>query len=171
MMEQKERFEQIYRDTRDEILRFLVIRTNADAEAEDLFQEVYRRLYVRMQKSVLPIIDPKRYVYAVARKVLSRFYRKRSLVREHEQPITEDTETNIETVPIDEALFAEERKDAVWKLLSDEPELNRRAFILYYGYERTQKQIAEALGITEDAVRQRLYRTRCRIRSLLESDR
>lgn len=60
--------------------------------------------------------------------------------------------------------------DEVWRLLRDEPELNRRAFILFYGCNRSQKEIAAALGIREEAVRQRLYRTRERIRAMLERD-
>jgi RNA polymerase sigma factor (sigma-70 family) len=40
--------------------------------------------------------------------------------------------------------------------------------VLYYGYDRSQKEIAAALGIREEAVRQRLYRTRERIRAMLE---
>ena len=60
--------------------------------------------------------------------------------------------------------------DEVWRLLQKEPDLDRRAFLLYYGYERSQKQIAAALGISEKAVRQRLYRTRGRIRMMLKQE-
>ena len=72
--------------------------------------------------------------------------------------------------PIDERLLTEERKRAVWRLLQNEPELNRRIFVLFYGWERSQKEIAAALDLSEEAVRQRLYRTRNNIRRLLESD-
>lgn len=60
--------------------------------------------------------------------------------------------------------------DEVWRLLQNEPALNRRVFLLYYGFDRSQKEIGEALGIGEKAVRQRLYRTRQRIKTLLESE-
>lgn len=169
-MDQNERFERIYNETRDDLLRFLIIRTNADPEAEDLFQEVYRRFYGRLCNSFLPILHPQRYLFAIARKVLSRFYRKRDLIRQNEEPYPYDAEWMADDAPLDERLLQSERKDAIWELLRDEPALSRRAFILYYGYERSHQEIADALGISKDAVRQRIHRTRQRIRSALESD-
>ena len=74
-MEQYERFDQIYSETRDDLLRYLMLRTNAAPEAEDLFQEVYRRFYTRLTRSVLPILDPRRYLFSVAKKVLAGYYR------------------------------------------------------------------------------------------------
>ena len=47
-MEQYERFDRIYSEARDDLLRYLMLRTNAAPEAEDLFQEVYRRFYARL---------------------------------------------------------------------------------------------------------------------------
>ena len=169
-MEKEEQFNRIYTETRDDLLRFMMIRTNADPEAEDLFQEVYRRLYLRLSRSILPILDPRRYLFAIAKKVLSRYYRRAAERRESEQPIPDDTDIAADDTPIDEHLLRAERSDAIWRLLGQESDLNRRAFLLYYGYDRSQEEIAAALGISEEAVRQRLYRTRIRIRSLLESE-
>ncbi len=170
-MEQYERFERIYAQTRDELLRFLWVRTNAAPEAEDLFQEVYRKFYIRFSRSVLPILDPKRYLFAIAKKELSRYYRQKARRTETEQPIEALTNLPSEDTPIDERLLTEERKDLVWRLLQNEPQLNRSIFYLFYACDRTQKEIAASLGIDEAAVRQRLYRTRQRIRMKLESER
>ena len=167
-MEQNERFDQIYSETRDDLLRYLMLRTNAAPEAEDLFQEVYRRFYARLTHGVLPILDPRRYLFSVAKKVLAGYYRTAAQRKETEQPLPEDFELISEDEPLDERLLQEERVDEVWRLLDREPDLNRRIFLLFYGYDRSQKQIASSLGITEEAVRQRLYRTRGRIRTMLE---
>ena len=167
-MEQNERFDQIYSETRDDLLRYLMLRTNAAPEAEDLFQEVYRRFYARLTRSVLPILDLRRYLFSVAKKVLAGYYRTAAKRKETEQPLPEDFELISEEEPIDERLLREERMDEIWRMLDREPDLNRRIFLLFYGYDRSQKQIASSLGITEEAVRQRLYRTRGRIRAMLE---
>lgn len=82
----------------------------------------------------------------------------------------EDFDLPSEDEPLEERLLKKERTDEIWRLLEKEPELNRRIFLLYYGYDRSQKEIAQALGLGENAVRQRLYRTRNRIRKLLRSD-
>lgn len=167
-MEQYERFDRIYSETRDDLLRYLMVRTSAAPEAEDLFQEVYRRFYTRLTRSVLPILDPRRYLFSVAKRVLAEYYRGAARKREAEQPLPEDFELISEEEPIDERLLREERMDEIWRMLDREPDLNRRIFLLFYGYDRSQKQIASSLGITEEAVRQRLYRTRGRIRAMLE---
>ena len=167
-MEQNERFDQIYSETRDDLLRYLMLRTNAAPEAEDLFQEVYRRFYARLTRSVLPILDPRRYLFSVAKKVLAGYYRTAAKRKEMEQPLPEDFDLLSEDEPLDERLLQEERVDEVWRLLEGEPEVNRRVFLLFYGCDRSQKEIAESMGITEEAVRQRLYRTRGKIRTMLE---
>ena len=82
----------------------------------------------------------------------------------------EDFDLVSEEEPLDERLLREERMDEVWALLEREPELNRRIFLLFYGCDRTQKEIASSLGLSEEAVRQRLYRTRRRIRAMLERE-
>lgn len=168
-MEQNERFIRIYTETRDELLRYLMIRTNADPEAEDLFQEVYRKVYIRLTRNVLPILEPKRYLFTVAKKELSRFYRRKAQKQISEHPIEAYANIPAEEEPIDERLFTEDRMQEVFSLLRREPELNRRAFILFYGCGRTQKEIGKALGIGEEAVCQRLFRTRQRIRILLKT--
>ena len=155
---------------RDELLRYLMIRTNADPAAEDLFQEVYRKFYIRLSRNVLPILDPKRYLFSIAKKELSRYYRRTARKRQAEQPIEEYADAVADDTPIDERLLTEERMGEVWRLLMEEPELNRRAFLLFYDCGRTHKEIGEALGIGEGAVAQRLFRTRQRIRTLLASE-
>ena len=167
-MEQNERFDQIYSETREDLLRYLMLRTNAAPEAEDLFQEVYRRFYVRLSRGLLPILDPRRYLFSVAKKVLAGYYRTAAKRKETEQPLPEDFDLMSEDEPLDERLLREERVDEIWRLLEQEPELNRRVFLLFYGCDQSQKEIAVSLGITEEAVRQRLYRTRGKIRTMLE---
>lgn len=169
-MEQNERFNRIYEETRSEMLRYLWVRTNAAPDAEDLFQEIYRKFYIRLSRSVLPILDPKRYLFTIAKKELSRYYLHRAKRAEAEQPMETLPDVPSEDAPIDERLLTEERKDAIWRLLQSEPELNRRIFVLFYACDRSQKEIGEALGLDETAVRQRLYRTRQRIRQKLESE-
>ena len=167
-MEQHERFDRVYDETRNDLLRFLMLRTNAAPETEDLFQEVYRRFYIRLTRGVLPVLEPRRYLFSIAKKVLAGYYRSAAARKVAEQPLPEDFELVSEEAPIDERLLQKERMEEVWRLLEREPELNRRIFLLFYGCDRSQKQIAASLGLTEEAVRQRLYRTRGNIRAMLQ---
>ena len=104
----------------------------------------------------------------IAKKVLAGYYRSAAARKAAEQPLLEDFELVSEEAPIDERLLQKERMEEVWRLLEREPELNRRIFLLFYGCDRSQKQIAASLGLTEEAVRQRLCRTRGNIRTMLQ---
>lgn len=168
-MEPNKQFERIYVETRDDLLRYLMLRTNAHPDVEDLFQEVYRRFYQRLCNGVLPILNPRLYLFSIAKKVLSRHYRSAARRSTFEQPIPEDIDIPSRDEPIEDQLLQEEKKEAVWRILQSEPELSRRAFILFYGYDRSQVEISDALGLSEEAVRQRLYRTRQKIRTMLVS--
>ena len=169
-MKQNDQFDRIYDETRDELLRYIMLRTNAGPEAEDIFQETYRRFFVRLTHGVFPILDSRRYLFSIAKKELADYYSAAAKRKTLELPFEEDLDIAAVDEPIDERLFKEERMDEVWRLLQKEPDLDRKAFLLYYGYERSQKQIAAALGISEKAVRQRLYRTRGRIRMMLKQE-
>ncbi len=166
-MEQNDRFDRIYADTNEELLRYLTIKTGGSPETEDLLQEVYAQFYQRMIRGILPVLDPKRYLFVSAKKALSRFYWRQGRKRETEQPLPEDDIGPADETPIEEHLLLEEQRDAVWTLVQQEPPMSYRAFVLYYGCGLSQKEIAKILGQNEQAVKQRLARTRAKIRILL----
>ena len=63
------------------------------------------------------------------------------------------------------ALLDQLQAAEVWSIVRTEPLLSYQAFVLYYGFDKSVRQIAHTLSISEDAVKSRLYRTRERIRA------
>ncbi|MEM7474566.1 MAG: sigma-70 family RNA polymerase sigma factor [Planctomycetota bacterium] len=57
-------------------------------------------------------------------------------------------------------ILSEEQQHIVWDALSDIPENYREALILFYREEKSVARVAEALEISQDAVKQRLSRGR-----------
>ena len=109
-------------------------------------QEVYRKFYIRLTRNMLPILNPRRYLFSIAKKELSRYYLHAGQ-RKMEQPIEELNDIVSDDAPLDERLLVEERKDTVWHVLQNEPALNRRIFYLFYGCDRSQKDIAKAFDL------------------------
>ncbi len=170
-MEQHSYFNRIYEETHRDILRWIVIKTNRANDVEDLLQEVYRSFYARLLRhGARDILDAKRYLIAIAKKELARFYRNKSARRENEcafdDAVTEDAEQ-----ALDERFFTAEAARRVWALVRQEPLLSYKAFTLYYGFSMRIAEIAAALGVTEAAVKQRLMRTRNHIRAELKGER
>lgn len=169
-MEQHSYFNRIYAETHQDILRYIVIKTNRSNDVEDLLQEVYRSFYARLQrKGNRDILDAKQYLIAIAKKELAKFYQHKS--RKAEKECSYDDGVLEETEPLDERFFTDETMKRVWEIVRQEPLLSYKAFTLYYGFSMRVADIAAALGMTVPAVKQRLMRTRNRIRTELKGER
>ena len=162
-MEQNDTFNRVYDATHDALLRWLIPRVRSSADVEDLMQEIYKRLYRKMNG--FGIREPEKYVFGIAKKELAKFYRHKAARETREAPIT-DQLTDEGEEPEDIVLDREAERE-LWDLIKTEPLLSYQAFTLYYGLSVPTDEIARELGLSEDAVRKRLSRTRARIRAYL----
>ena len=162
-MEQYEAFNRVYDATRDALLRWLIPRVRSGADVEDLMQEIYKRLYRKM--CGYGVREPEKYVFGIAKKELAKFYRRRADVQSHEAPLTDQLPD--EGIEPEDIVLDRETERALWALIKTEPLLSYQAFTLYYGLSVPTESIAKELGLSEDAVRKRLSRTRARLRAQL----
>lgn len=65
---------------------------------------------------------------------------------------------------VDEALIDDEQRRIVAEVIDELPDETRETLILFYLEGSSTRQVAELLGISEDAVRQRLSRARVKVR-------
>ena len=162
-MEQYEAFNRVYDATRDALLRWLIPRVRSGADVEDLMQDIYKRLYRKM--NVSGVREPEKYVFGIAKKELAKFYRHKAAKETREAPLSDqlfDEGTEPEDIVLDR-----EAERELWALIKAEPLLSYQAFTLYYGFSVPTNEIAKELHLSEDAVRKRLSRTRARLRAQL----
>ena len=154
-------FDRVYAENAIRLKKFILVRIRSVSDMEDVYQEVWKRFYERT--AVLRPNEPIRYLVTIAKGELAKRYRAKNGGNEIEAPLNEDLPDT--QPPFENALL--ERMDAadVWRIVKSEPLLSYQAFALYYGFDQSVRQIAEALRVSEDAVKARLYRTRERIRS------
>lgn len=69
----------------------------------------------------------------------------------------------------DEAALAKERQEIVWAAVERVPLQYREPLVLFYRSQRSVSDVAAALGLSEDTVRQRLHRGRQLIKSEVAS--
>lgn len=164
-MELNPNFEQIYYETRDALLKYLLPRIRSSADVEDLMQEIYQNLYRHLNRRKA-VREPLPYLYGIAKRTLSRYYRYKAVQTEREEPLSDVLEDD---APSPEALTVDrDRMREIWELVKAEPLKSYQAFTLYYGFSVPTDEIAKALGLSEDAVRRRISRTRERIRNSLQ---
>ena len=163
-MELNPNFEQIYYETRDALLKYLLPRIRSSADVEDLMQEIYQNLYRHLNRRKA-VREPLPYLYAIAKKTLSRYYRRRAACIEQEEPLNESLADDAPTV--EELTLSREQMREIWSIVKSEPLASYQAFTLYYGFSVSTDEIAKELNLSEDAVRKRLSRTRNRIRRQL----
>jgi len=154
-------FDEVYRQHATDLKRFVVVRIRSASDMEDIVQEVWKRFYERT--ALLRPQEPYRYLIKIAKGELYQRYRSQSRRNEREEPLLE----NIPDIqaPFEPALLDRMDAAAVWQIVKTEPLLSYQTFVLYYGFDQSVRQTADALSISEDAVKARLYRTRERIRA------
>jgi RNA polymerase sigma factor (sigma-70 family) len=131
--------------------------------SEDVAQEVFLSVWTGLRKlrnplSFLP------WLRQVTRNQAHLWLRNHA--REQSDEIALASAVDARPSPADE-LLAEEERRLLAEVLDDLAEDTREVVILYYREGSSAKHVAELLGISEDAVKQRLSRARTKIRSEL----
>ncbi|MBP3594283.1 MAG: RNA polymerase sigma factor [Lachnospiraceae bacterium] len=156
-------FDQIYNETYDKTIAYILTKCGRKDVVEDILQEVYLELLkVLEQKKVHYIKSPEAFVLQLAKSKVYRYYSEQEqqkvcdYVEEPEESATFDTNRNAtwEDVLIDQ-LTAKE----VMEYLAERDELTKEIFYQHFFENKTIKEIAKVQGVKEFTVKNRLYRT------------
>lgn len=138
-------------------------RTGSFAVSEDVAQETFLAAWRRVAKAGAPE-NFRAWLCGTVRNLAARFHR-------DADPIS--------TLPADaadehardarEELAAREDEAVVWASLSELPEVYRDPLVLYFRQGQSTRQVAEALGLSEQAVRQRLSRGRAMLQEAVRA--
>jgi RNA polymerase sigma factor (sigma-70 family) len=130
------------------------------ARSEDLAQEVF----ITAWRKLGSLQEPARFkawLYGIARNLIHNAFR-----RHHLNPAAGAESLEAAAEPVspahepDEAVISKEEETILWHVLSGMPEIYREPMVLFYRQNESIAQVAEVLGISEEAVRQRLSRGR-----------
>lgn len=156
-------FDQIYNETYDKTIAYILTKCGRKDVVEDILQEVYLELLkVLEQKKVHYIKSPEAFVLQLAKSKVYRYYSEReqqmvgAYVEELEESAMFDANRNAawEDVLIDQ-LTAKE----VMEYLTEQDELTKEIFYQHFFENKTIKEIAKVQGVKEFTVKNRLYRT------------
>ena len=162
-------FEKLYTEFSPLIYSILFEITHDSYEAEDLTQDCF----VSALKNIHTLKEPakaKKWLTAIAANHGKDYLKKKKpalLAPEHEFIFDIKEEENASVLP-EESAVLDERSEEIREIVNSVSEDKRLCLVLFYQHEMSITEIAEELGISEAAVKSRLFRAREDIREEVE---
>lgn len=154
-------FERLYSEFHGPILNYLYRLVGDSAAAEDLAQEAFARAW-RARAQLGRVDNPRAWLYRIATNAARDHARRARLLAW--LPLGTPHPHLAHTGPEEPALETEQMRQALLKLAPD----YRIPLVLYTCQEFSVAEIAAALALTPDAVRQRLVRARQQLREAFQ---
>lgn len=151
---------EMYREHYTPLVRTIALLVRDAAEAEDIVQEAHLRLY-RSWDQIRDQAGAAGYLRSTAINLARS--RLRAIIRGRAR----DSEPRQATAP-DEAAIEAEASASVIRALKALPRRQRECLVLRYYLDLSDREIAEALGVSMGAVKQHLHRGREKLEQSME---
>jgi len=130
------------------------------SQSQDMAQETFIIAWTELRQ----LREPKKlrsWLCSIARSVISRAARRQVRDPAHAAELIEFADSISAPGPTpSEGAINREEEAILWRSLASIPEIYREPLILFYREEQSVASVAETLGLSEDAVKQRLSRGR-----------
>ena len=159
-----EKFRQIYDDTYNETLKYIICNTSNIDDVNELLQSTYVELYIMLEKKKSILLDNvQSYIIGIAKNkikrhysIIKRFWNVHKVVDVESDSVEQEIPDNFS---IEDVVVTKEIAQKVWDYIKKKDILTTKIFYLYYYNELKLSQIAAELNITEQNVKNKLYRT------------
>lgn len=130
------------------------------SRSEDLAQETF----VSAWKQLAELREPAKlrpWLCSIARSLISKDFRRQGREPDHAAESLEAVGEWVSPEPLPpDQVISEEEKAILWRSLERIPEIYREPLVLFYREQQSIEAVAQDLGLSEDAVKQRLSRGR-----------
>jgi len=165
MDEVTQRFEKIYNGTYDYLYKYLLLKADTRETVEDILQSVYLDFYKKLQEGA-NVLDPKHYLLRMVKHKIADHYSSRIVMESIDEAMEVVDEDALRKLERSDGFIYEE----VLAHLKAADELTYKIFLLHFGYDLTIKETANALGVAEMTVKNRLYRTLKRLKKEIKEE-
>jgi len=161
----QEVFEQLFRDTRIDLLTYVLRRSRNAEDAADVLAETYLIAWQKLEK--VPKGDRARlWLFGVARNLLM----KGASRRQSGNALVERLANELRSADPARTPLEDERRDALRGVLAALSVRDREILTMTAWEGLTPKQIARVMGTSANVVRVRLHRARARLKRQLDPE-
>ena len=149
-------FEEIYKKTYNNILKYVILHCNNLDDVNDIIQDTYVELYKNIKRhKVLELDEEIGFIIGICKNILKKYYRFK--YKNNVIPIeTQEIKTN-ENLEMD--FITKENVSDIWKDIKNKNLIIAKIFYLHFGLGIKIKEIANEMNLTESATKNYIYRT------------
>lgn len=156
-------FNQIYDETYDIVLKYIVLKCSNIEDINDIIQETYLELYKLIIKDK-KIEQKENYLIGIAKNKIRKHYN--LLYKIQTISLYNKKEENIEIIEtikdeniLENIVLNNIDKENIWNYLKTKKLIIQKIFYLYYSLDLTIKEISKMLNKPESYIKTNLYRT------------
>lgn len=164
-------FEQIYDDSYDYVLKYIICHCSNMEDVKDIIQNVYFEILKRIEQGK-EMPNQKAYILGITKNKLKQYYRgkyKEKILcffsNKEQEEIENDCKAEID---ISKEIITKEDIHFVWTFLKKKNVIIAKIFYLYYYEGYNIKEIAKELNQTESNIKNYLYRTLKELNSIMK---
>ncbi len=170
------RFDEIYNSTNRAVLAFITAKCARTADINDIYQDTYMELYqVLRKRGVDYVMNEKALVLRIAKRKVARYYSllERMRIFVSTNVVNEDgeefelTDLEADAFLTEDFVVNQDLLESAKQLIQSKSEEIQKVFYLKYDVDLTISEIAQALSMSEQNVKNKLYRTLIELRNLL----
>jgi RNA polymerase sigma-70 factor (ECF subfamily) len=160
-------FEELYRAAFPKVYAFIRSQVSSAETAQELVGRIFLKVYTHRLKRPASTIGAMQWTFRIARTTLIDYWRVEKRRESASLPLDEIAELATESENPENAYLRKQRSAHLIQVMNRLSEDDRMMLALRFLAERTNREIAVILGLTEGAVSMRLLRALRRLREQL----
>lgn len=158
------KFDEIYNNTYHDILRYVICKCKNMDDVNEIVQDIYLELYnILSKKPNLKLDNETFYIIGIAKNILRKYYRGKYKENSNILYFSKEFEdSNIEIISdtdLEAEIITKDNVEKIWNYLNKKNILIAKVFYLYYALGLKISEIALELEISEQTVKNYIYRT------------
>lgn len=169
-----EKFEELYNQTYQKLLKYIVCHCSNIDDVNDIIQETYLELYTSILKEK-DINNYEYYLYGIAKNKIRKHYHilykiKTISIFNHKDNDIDLLDTIKSDIDVEKIIIKTNNIELIWTYLKTKKIIIQKIFYLYYQLDMKIKDISNELNITESYTKNCLYRTLKELQEFLGKD-